>query len=151
MGAEARIIWSVVQVTTRTYVHSGMERLIEQPSQGTDTVYSRASFTLPSNIENLILEGTANLNGTGNELGNILIGNSGNNVPNGVAGADTMIGGLGNDIYYVDQQGDVVIENAGEGTDTVYAYCDYTMPANVEILNLYGLAIRGAINAGGNS
>ena len=55
----------------------------------------------------------------------------------GGAGADTMIGGAGNDTYVVDNAGDVVIENAGEGTDTVQRV-DHTYPlaANVENLTL---------------
>jgi Ca2+-binding RTX toxin-like protein len=49
----------------------------------------------------------------------------GNDVVDGGAGADTMRGGTGNDKYYVDDPGDVVIEAAGEGTDTVYTKVDF--------------------------
>jgi Ca2+-binding RTX toxin-like protein len=43
-----------------------------------------------------------------------------------------MYGGTGNDVYYVDSANDQVIENAGEGTDTVRTTVDYTLGANVE-------------------
>src|SRR6185369_3044188 len=49
----------------------------------------------------------------------ILDGFGGNDLLDGGAGADTMSGGLGNDIYFVDNAGDQVLENPGEGTDTV--------------------------------
>ena len=45
-------------------------------------------------------------------------------------------GGTGNDTYVVDSAGDVVVEAAGEGTDRVYAYVNYTLGANVENLTL---------------
>jgi Ca2+-binding RTX toxin-like protein len=66
---------------------------------------------------------------------------------NGGLGADTMAGGLGNDTYVVDNLGDVVTENASEGTDTVQSSVTYTLGANVERLTLTGSA---AINGTGN-
>ena len=58
-----------------------------------------------------------------------------------------MIGGAGNDSYYVDNVGDSIIENANQGTDTVFTTITYTLAANVENLTLQGTT---AINGIGN-
>jgi len=106
--------------------------VIENAGAGTDTVSSVASsYTLTANVENLVLGGIAAINGAGNGLNNQLTGNSADNVLSGYGGVDTMIGGLGNDIYGVNDINDVVIENAGEGTDTVSSIANYTLGANV--------------------
>ncbi len=52
----------------------------EASDAGTDLVNSSITYTLGSNVENLTLTGSANINGTGNSLANTLTGNSGNNV-----------------------------------------------------------------------
>src|SRR5207247_965968 len=77
-----------------------------------------------------------------------LNGGDGNDLLDGGSGADTMTGGLGADTYVVDNAGDVVTENAGEGTDTVQSAITYTLGANVENLTLTGAS---AINGTGNT
>jgi Ca2+-binding RTX toxin-like protein len=69
----------------------------ESAGQGTDTVNSNVNYVLSANVENLTLQGSANINGTGNADANILIGTSGNNILSGLGGADTIRGGLGKD------------------------------------------------------
>ncbi len=131
-----------------TYVvHSTDDVVIEQPGEGNDTVESHIDYVLPENVENLHLQGSEDLDGTGNELNNELIGNTGDNVLHGVAGnnyidgrggANIMIGGTGDDTYVVRSDEDVVIEQPGEGNDTVHSYIDYVLPENVNNLTLMG-------------
>src|ERR1700759_587847 len=61
-------------------------------------------------------------------------------------------GGDGNDIYYVDNAGDQVIEAAGGGTDTVYASTDWTTTAGqaIETLQAYGAAATAGVTLTGN-
>lgn len=134
-----------------TYVvESAGDSVSESANQGSDTVESSIGHTLGANVENLTLTGAAAINGTGNELDNYLMGNSANNVLtggagndslDGGAGADIMVGGVGNDYYVIDNVGDIVTENAGEGTaDSVELYlnADYTLGANIEYFYRYG-------------
>ena len=124
------------------------DAVVENAGEGTDLVQSAVSFTLGTNVENLTLTGLSNVNATGNTLDNSLTGNAGSNRIDGGAGADTMAGGAGSDDYYVDQVGDVVVENINEGTDSVLSSVSYTLGANVEYLTLTGAA---AVNGTGNA
>ena len=131
----------------RYYVDNTGDRAIENAGEGADTVYSSVTYRLRDNVENLTLTGSAE-RALGNSGSNRLVGNAGNNLLDGGAGADDMRGGLGDDRYYVDNAGDFAIENAGEGTDTVYSSINFTLGSNLENLTLAGTA---AINGTGNS
>ena len=131
----------------RYTVDSSSDATTENAGEGIDLVQASLNWTLAANVENLTLTGTA-VTGTGNALDNILTGNTMANTLNGGAGADTLIGGAGNDTYVVDHSGDVIVENAAEGTDLVQASATCTISAEIENVTLTGTA---AINATGNA
>ncbi|MFC2707892.1 MAG: calcium-binding protein, partial [Neisseria sp.] len=106
---------ALAQATTGTsrddvyYVTRSDDKIIENPNGGDDTVYSNVSYTLPNHVENLVLTGTANIFGAGNNSNNILIGNEGRNRLNSGRGDDIVYGGGGNDFI-----------NGGEGNDCLF-------------------------------
>ncbi|MBD2750002.1 right-handed parallel beta-helix repeat-containing protein, partial [Microvirga sp. BT688] len=124
---------------------------------GYDRVFSSVSYTLADEVEELTLAGTANLSATGNTGANVLNGNAGNNIFDGRGGADTITGGLGDDTYYVDHTGDIVVEAAGAGTDTIISsisiVAEKPLAANVEKLVLIDNPTTGisAVSGVGNN
>jgi serralysin len=137
LNGAAGIDWLAGGAGNDTYVVDLREdRVAENAGEGIDTVRSSATlYELDANVENLTLI-AGGLNGWGNALNNVIRGNGANNVLNGLTGADTLIGGAGNDTYLVDGPGDRVIENAGEGVDSVQSTASHTLAANVENLLL---------------
>lgn len=109
---------------------------------GIDRVRSTATHTLGTDIENLLLAGTAAINGTGNGLANLIIGNHAANRIDGMGGADTMNGWRGNDVYIVDNVGDQANENltTGGGLDLVQSSVTHILGGNIENLTLVGTA-----------
>jgi Ca2+-binding RTX toxin-like protein len=130
------------------YVDNGLDYVRERGGEGSDTVIASVSFNLyaQGNGEVEVLAaagGHTAIDLTGSASANRIIGNSGDNVIDGWTGADTLEGAAGNDIYHVDSAGDVVTENAGEGTDLVNTKISYSLTAHVENLT----ALSGATNA----
>jgi serralysin len=102
---------------------------------------------LPGNDQQL--SGTAGTV-TGNDLANALVGNDDANVLDGRLGADTMTGGKSDDLYYVDNINDLVVEvtaaGSGGGIDTVRSSVDFVLGTNLDHLVLSGSAIVGTGN-----
>lgn len=112
------------------YYVSANDTLIENAGEGVDTVDTGLTvYQLKANFEHLVLSGPGGQTGLGNSVannitswagGDTLIGYGGNDVLNGGTGAaNTLIGGQGDDWYISRAAGDSMIEQAGEGHDTV--------------------------------
>lgn len=138
-GDDVFIVDSVGETTTDT--------------AGFDVVFAAASHTIGLGIENLTLTDPGAIFGTGNNLRNVITGSDGNNTLDGGKGGDTLIGGLGNDVYFVDSASDIVIENIGEGDDIIASSVSYTLPQDVEFLDLYNTTtnLTGTGNGIGNT
>lgn len=81
----------------------------------------------------------------------VIEGGDGFDYLDGGTGADIMRGGADADIYIVDSAGDVIVETADGGIDTVYALVSYVVGANVENIFLQGtVPIDATGNALGN-
>jgi Ca2+-binding RTX toxin-like protein len=147
----------------------------EAASAGTDTVQSTAaSYTLATNVENLILLSGAGA-GKGNSVANLITGNDADNALDGQAGADrleggagndtligsngadTLVGGTGHDHYVVSNVTDNVDETTGNAgdLDTVESSITYNLTANGTTVkgDLENLTLTGtsAINGTGNA
>lgn len=108
---------------------------------------SNVSIAYNCNIENAV-GGSGNDTLIGNALNNVLTGGAGNDTLNGDTGEDRLIGGLGDDTYVINSTGDVMVEQAGQGTDTVSTTFSFTLASNFENLILAGTT---ALNGTGNS
>jgi hypothetical protein len=120
------------------YVDSPGDLCYENPGEGNDTIISTIGQALSGNFENLTLIGFANINARGNDVNNLLIGNAANNVLNGLGGIDTMIGGIGNDMYIVDNIADIISEGQNSGIEWVQSSVSWVLGDNLENLVLTG-------------
>ncbi|WP_282956222.1 calcium-binding protein, partial [Neisseria dentiae] len=109
--------------------------------RGNDTIYGNGG-------EDTIDGGEGNDKLYGGADRDNIFGGAGNDLLDGGTGKDVMRGQTGDDVYYVDNVDDTVIEEAGEGTDTIHSSVSYTASRNVENLVLTGDA---RINGTGNN
>jgi serralysin len=141
-------------------VGSGSDTIVEVIGGGADEV--RTSFgvlTLATNVETLTYTGGAvSFLGIGNAGDNLITGGTGRDElfgrdgndtltdgGGGVGNEDTLLGGLGNDIYIVTVRGDSTIELPGEGLDEVRtAFSVYGLQANIDNLTFTDNGTHGA-------
>ncbi len=131
------------------HVDSRSDVVVELLNEGVDTVRASSSFTLSSNVENLILEEGGDYTAGGNSLNNHIWGNAGNNILAGGLGIDTLEGGLGNDVYVLSDSLDTIIDTGG--TDTVRSTLDITLQAGMENAELVGIGDTVAVGNGTNN
>ena len=102
---------------------------------GDDTINATTGGPLGLDAGFTIDGRAGNDNLSGGLARDMLIGGDGDDVLFGGLGADTLIGGGGNDIYPDARTGDVIVEAAGGGDDTVTSDgVFFQLPANVEVL-----------------
>ncbi len=102
------------------------DQVSEFDSQGTDNIEASVSYSLGGiHVDNLYLTGSAEINGTGNSLNNVVKGNSGrNNLDgsggtdkiNGAGGADILTGGTGPDQFIYSNLSDSTADTSGRDT-----------------------------------
>lgn len=132
-------------------IYGSKDTIFELANEGYDKVITNLrTFALGNEIEALVADGSVeggvlfigNLLDNdlfGSDFADKLIGGGGNDVLDGDGGEDTLTGGAGDDVYWVSDQGDVIVEGAGFGKDAVWTTLDsYTLGANVETLTYVG-------------
>lgn len=98
-------------------VNNSADKVIEYASQGTDVVHSTIAYTLPANVENLVLDGSA-VYGTGNGVKNMIYGNAAANILSGLDGNDMLYGKAGWDRLSGGNGKDML--DGGLGADKLY-------------------------------
>jgi serralysin len=142
---------------TYVVINSNNISIVEAVGQGFDSLYTNRNYVLTGGAEIewlsvLNVNGTAGGNLTGNEFAQYIIGDNGANFIDGRGGNDWLIGHGGNDIYRVQDYGDLVYENVGEGFDTITTYVSYDLfvGQDVEWLQAYDPMSSENINLSGN-
>lgn len=92
--------------------------LHENAGEGTDYVHATVSYVLGDNFEQLILDGGAWINGTGNDGDNSIYGNSGRNRLSGLGGNDLLLG-LGGKDWLTGGAGVDTFGFTGSGVDRI--------------------------------
>lgn len=113
-----------------TYYVDAKDKVTEVAGGGNDTIVTNSSYSLAklANVENLTLDGSADINATGNSADNVLIGNSGDNVLDGKAGDDVLIGEEGDDLLIGGSGDDIFVFDNLDGVDLVQ---DFTIGSDL--------------------
>ena len=107
-------------------VDNGADRVIVVPG-GIDLVKSSISYRLGTTLENLTLTGSDSINGSGNDLNNLLIGNVSANVLRGIAGNDVLNGRAGKDVLWGGPGEDSFLFNSALSSANVETIMDFSV------------------------
>ena len=127
------------------------DRVTETATGGSDSILLQGvtSYHLAAQVEDLVASGPAAVTLWGNDQDNTITSGSGDDRIDGMAGADIMAGGAGDDTYVVDSLADQVIEGSTTGRDTVRTdLATYTLAQRVETLvgtSATGQALSGNV------
>lgn len=116
--------------------------IVEAAGNGSDRAYSSVNYTLAAGASVELLAtssvaGTTAINLAGNDLAQQIVGNNGNNVLNGYAGADTISGNSGNDSIFGGAGIDVL--SGGAGND-YFLFNSAITAANADTITDYNVA-----------
>lgn len=157
------------------YVDDGGDTVVEQAGEGTDTIRAKTAYSLPDNVERLVLVSSLGVSGSGNDAANYIYGSvgsdqilglggddrlygragddsidggEGNDLIDGGGGSDILTGGLGDDTFIISSAAEnAVVEDADGGYDTVRVSDEgYVLADNVERLILLGSVFEGSGN-----
>lgn len=120
----------------RYYIDNAKIEITELDNNGWDKLFSSASWTNETGIEEAYLTGKKNISLAGGSFGEYLFGNAGNNRIKGNEGGDKIDGGRGNDILtgsdgLAADASDIFIFRKGSGKDVVTDFQDGT-----DVMNL---------------
>ncbi|PWR25783.1 hypothetical protein DKG74_02165 [Zavarzinia aquatilis] len=126
-----------VSVTWAADVSAEIEKILSRGLAAIDITGSDTANVIVANDAANVLSGLGGadrLNAKGGD--DTLLGGDGDDTLIGGTGADAMTGGAGDDIYYVDDAGDTVVEVSGEGTDSVRLTASWTLGAGQAVEQL---------------
>ncbi|MFB0873316.1 MULTISPECIES: calcium-binding protein [unclassified Sphingobium] len=124
------------------YVDNVGDQVVERIGRGHDTVHSGVSYTLPDNVEALVLLGGRAIDAFGNGYDNVLVGNRGNNILRGDDGNDVLTGGAGIDYFVFD---------TAPGAGNIDQITDFSMADDTISLNpniFFSIEPAGTLAAG---
>ena len=101
----ARTLWKGGEDDDTYIVDNAVDVVLEAANEGADTLNASVSYVLAAGqsvetMRTVNAAATTAMNLTGNELGNTIIGNAGNNILVGGGDVDTLQGMASNDSYY---------------------------------------------------
>jgi Ca2+-binding RTX toxin-like protein len=116
-------------------VDNAGDAVIEASGGGFDTVRSSVSYTLDANVERLLLTGGPAIDGTGNDLNNVITGNNSANVLSGLDGNDALSGRGGIDFLTGGAGDDTFTFNTALGEGNVDTITDFEAGADSMLLD----------------